>query len=46
MMERDLVKLKSDYANAVVNSYKSQKGNSELVFTFCRPKILTRAIRG
>jgi murein hydrolase activator len=32
MMEEDLVKLKSDYAHAVVNSYISQKGNSELVF--------------
>lgn len=32
MMEEDLVKLKKDYAHAVVNSYISQKGNSELVF--------------
>jgi septal ring factor EnvC (AmiA/AmiB activator) len=32
MMEEDLIKLKSDYAHAVVNSYISQKGNSELVF--------------
>jgi septal ring factor EnvC (AmiA/AmiB activator) len=32
MMEDDLVKLKSDYAHAVINSYISQKGNSELVF--------------
>ena len=28
MMEDDLVKLKNDYAKAVVNSYKSQKGKS------------------
>jgi murein hydrolase activator len=32
MMEEDLIKLKRDYAHAVVNSYISQKGNSELVF--------------
>lgn len=32
MMEEDLVKLKSDYARAVINSYILQKGNSELVF--------------
>jgi septal ring factor EnvC (AmiA/AmiB activator) len=32
MMEDDLVKLKSDYAKAVVNSYKSQKGNPELIY--------------
>jgi murein hydrolase activator len=30
MMESDLVKLKSDYAKAVINSYRSQKGNPEL----------------
>lgn len=32
MMERDLVKLRSDYAKAVKNSYRSQKGNPELVY--------------
>jgi septal ring factor EnvC (AmiA/AmiB activator) len=32
MMERDLVELKSDYARAVINSYRSQKGNPELVY--------------
>lgn len=32
MMEEDLIKLRRDYAHAVVNSYISQKGNSELVF--------------
>ena len=32
MMERDLVELKNDYARAVINSYKSQKGNPELVY--------------
>jgi murein hydrolase activator len=32
MMERDLVKLKSDYARAIVNSYRSEKGNPELVY--------------
>jgi murein hydrolase activator len=32
MMEEDLVKLKTDYANAVVNSYKSQKRNPELIY--------------
>ena len=32
MMERDLVELKSDYAGAVINSYRSQKGNPELVY--------------
>jgi len=32
MMEDDLLKLKSDYAKAVVNSYKSQKGNPELIY--------------
>ncbi|MBK7711220.1 MAG: peptidoglycan DD-metalloendopeptidase family protein [Bacteroidales bacterium] len=32
MMEDDLVKLKSDYAKAVINSYKSQKGNPELIY--------------
>ena len=32
MMEDDLVSLKSDYANAVINSYKSKKENPELVY--------------
>jgi septal ring factor EnvC (AmiA/AmiB activator) len=32
MMEDDLVKLKNDYAKAVVSSYKSQKGNPELIY--------------
>ena len=32
MMENDLVGLKSDYARAVLNSYKSQKENPELVY--------------
>jgi len=32
MMESDLVVLKSDYARAVINSYKSQKENPELVY--------------
>ncbi|MCX6750235.1 MAG: hypothetical protein NTZ83_02160 [Candidatus Pacearchaeota archaeon] len=32
MMERDLIALKDDYARAVINSYRSQKGNPELVY--------------
>ena len=32
MMERDLVELKNDYAKAVINSYRIQKGNPELVY--------------
>lgn len=32
MMEEDLVKLRKDYARAVVNSYKSQKANPELIY--------------
>ena len=32
MMESDLVNLKSDYAKAVVNAYKLQKENPELVY--------------
>jgi len=32
MMEKDLEDLKKDYARAVVNSYKSKKGNPELVY--------------
>jgi murein hydrolase activator len=32
MMEDDLVNLKNDYAHAVINSYKSQKQNPELVY--------------
>lgn len=32
MMESDLIDLKQDYARAVVNSYRSTKGNPELVY--------------
>lgn len=32
MMEKDLVNLKDNYARAVINSYRSQKGNPEIVF--------------
>ena len=32
MMESDLIDLKNDYASAVINSYKSQKENPELVY--------------
>jgi murein hydrolase activator len=32
MMERDLVELKRDYRRAVINSYRSNKGNPELVY--------------
>lgn len=32
MMEDDLIKLKKDYANALVNLYKSRKANSELIY--------------
>lgn len=32
MMESDLVDLKNDYARAVINSYKSQKENPDLVY--------------
>jgi murein hydrolase activator len=32
MMESDLVELKNDYAKAVINSYKEQKENPELVY--------------
>ncbi|MCX6253757.1 MAG: peptidoglycan DD-metalloendopeptidase family protein [Bacteroidia bacterium] len=32
MMEIDLVKLKNDYARAVVNLYRSKKGNPEVVY--------------
>lgn len=32
LMERDLVVLKRDYARAVINSYKTQKSNPELVY--------------
>ena len=32
MMEDDLVNLKEDYARAVVNSYRTRKGNPELVY--------------
>lgn len=32
MMENDLLGLKSDYKRAVINSFKTQKGNPELVY--------------
>ncbi len=32
MMESDLVVLKNDYAKAVINSYRTKKGNPELVY--------------
>jgi len=32
MMERDLQDLKNDYARAVLNSYKSQKLNTEIIY--------------
>jgi murein hydrolase activator len=32
MMEDDLIKLRDDYSKAVVNSYKSQKSNPELIY--------------
>lgn len=32
IMEEDLVKLKRDYARAVVNSYKQKKGNPDIVY--------------
>ena len=32
MMERDLNKLKNDYERAVINSFRSRKGNPELVY--------------
>ncbi|MEI6048311.1 MAG: peptidoglycan DD-metalloendopeptidase family protein [Bacteroidota bacterium] len=32
MMETDLTSLKNDYKRAVINSYRSQKGNPELVY--------------
>ena len=32
MMEKDLVELKKEYARAVFNSYRSQKGNPEMVY--------------
>lgn len=32
MMENDLIGLKSDYKRAVINSFKFQKGNPELVY--------------
>ena len=32
IMEKDLLDLKEDYARAVVNSYRSKKGNPELVY--------------
>jgi murein hydrolase activator len=32
MMENDLVGLKNDYAKAVINSYRSGKGNPEMIY--------------
>ncbi len=32
MMENDLIKLKSDYERAILNSFKLKKGNPELVY--------------
>jgi septal ring factor EnvC (AmiA/AmiB activator) len=32
MMEEDLVSLREDYARTIVNSYKSKKGNPEIVY--------------
>ena len=32
MMESDLVNLKNDYSKAIINSYKSKKGNPELIY--------------
>ena len=32
MMEIDLLSLKNDYAKAIVNSYKSKKGNPDLIY--------------
>ena len=32
MMEKDLVKLRSDYSNAIINSYKLKKSNPEIVY--------------
>jgi len=32
MMERDLIDLKNDYTKAVINSYRYQKGNPEIVY--------------
>jgi len=32
MMENDLVELRKDYARAVINSYRSKKGNPEIVY--------------
>ncbi|MCU0460491.1 MAG: peptidoglycan DD-metalloendopeptidase family protein [Bacteroidales bacterium] len=32
MMEEDLIKLRREYSNAIINSYKSKKSNPELVF--------------
>lgn len=32
MMEEDLIKLRREYSNAIVNSYKSKKSNPEIVF--------------
>ena len=44
MMEDDLVNLKNDYAKAIINSYKSKKGNPELIYIF-QQRILTRDIK-
>jgi len=32
MMESDLIELKNDYSKAIINSYRTQKGNPELVY--------------
>jgi len=32
MMEKDLIELKNEYTRAVINSYKTQKGNPDLVY--------------
>ena len=32
MMESDLIELKKDYSKAIINSYRTQKGNPELVY--------------
>jgi len=32
MMEEDLIELRRDYARVIINSYRSQKGNPELIY--------------
>ncbi len=32
MMEEDLIRLKKDYSNAIINLYKTKKGNPEIVY--------------